>query len=353
MNIVIDEKIPYLKDVFTRMGHSVVSMPGDAIDKSSLLDAGALFVRTRTKCNAELLDGTSVRFIGSATIGYDHIDADYCHLAGIEWVSAPGCNADAVLQYVQSAIYAWALKNGVLLQTLVIGIVGVGQIGSRVSNWARSLGMKVLLNDPIRSSKGESGFVSLDDIATECNVITLHPTLSYTGDFPSFHLVDSVFLAKLQKCGLLINASRGPVVDNAALLSFIEKKEDMDIVLDVWENEPYINLSLLEKAFVATPHIAGYSAKGKLNASKAMIDAFARFTGYKGDIPHISLPTPTVHVINAPSVATATLEIYSPLNDTARLKANPDKFEYLRNNYVLRHESSEFDIFINGKQFSM
>lgn len=350
MKIVIDEKIPYLEEVFTQMGHNVVVMPGDYIKDSSLHDVEALFVRTRTKCNAGLLKGTRVRIIGSATIGYDHIDADYCRLAGIEWVSAPGCNADAVLQYVQSAIYAWKSKVGVSLSSLSVGVVGVGQIGSRVAHWARSLGMNVLLNDPLRSSNGEPGFVSLDDIAENCDVITLHPTLSYTGDYPSFHLVDAFFLDKLRNCKLFINASRGPVVDNAALLSFVEKKGDMDIVLDVWENEPDINIALLERAFVATPHIAGYSAKGKLNASRAMVDALVRFTGYKGEIPSMRLPSPDVHIVNATSKAEAALTIYSPLDDTARLKSSPDMFEYLRNNYALRHEPSEFDIFVNGKR---
>ncbi len=344
MKIVIDEKIPYLADALRQMGHSVVALGGDAIANAHLIDAEALFVRTRTRCNASLLDGSAVRFIGTATIGYDHIDADYCREKGIEWTNAPGCNADAVLQYVQSTIYAWAQKSNCAIADAVIGIVGVGQIGSRVERWARSEGMKVLLNDPPRAARGETGFSSLDDIAAACDIITFHPTLSTEGRYPSYHLADERFFASLQHCRLLINASRGPVVDNEALCKALACGSVSAAAVDVWEGEPRLKLSLLQRAYVATPHIAGYSAEGKMNASRMMVEAFARYTNYKESLPLMQLPTPDDACINAASIPEALLSIYNPLVDTAALKSAPQNFETLRNNYNFRREPTAFKI---------
>ena len=349
MKIVMDEKIPYLQGALTQMGHTVTAMPGDAIDAVALEGAGALFVRTRTLCNAALLDGTDVRFIGTATIGYDHIDADYCRRAGIEWVSAPGCNADAVLQYVQSSIYSWLQDKKTDISALAIGIVGVGRIGSRVERWARSQGMTVLLNDPPRQAAGEQGLVSLDEIARVCDIVTFHPTLSLSGPFRSYHLLDSAFLAKINRRALLINASRGAVADNNALYDAVVGNSLLDVALDVWENEPKISQELLDRAFIATPHIAGYSAKGKLNASLMMLQAFAQYTSYKAELPHIELPPPANNNIEASTLADALLKIYSPLSDTAKLKSSPSMFEWLRNNYELRREPSEFIVRVDGK----
>lgn len=346
MKIVIDEKIPYLADALQQMGHSVAAYAGDAITSEHLADAEALFVRTRTLCGAQLLDGTAVRFIGTATIGYDHIDADYCRGCGIEWTNAPGCNADAVLQYVQSAIYAWACESGRSVEGAVIGIVGVGQIGSRVERWARGAGMRVLLNDPVREARGEQGFSSLGLIASECDIITFHPTLSRVGDHPSYHLADEAFFASLRRCALLINASRGPVVDNAALCAAIADGKVAAAVVDVWEGEPRLSIDLLQRAFIATPHIAGYSAEGKMNASRMMVEAFARYTNYSGPRPLMQLPAPVEPCVRAASMPEALLSIYNPLTDTLALKNAPQKFEALRNNYNLRREPAAFKITI-------
>ncbi len=344
MKIVIDEKIPYLADALQQMGHSVDAYAGDAITSEHLDRAEALFVRTRTLCGAQLLDGTAVRFIGTATIGYDHIDADYCSARGIEWTNAPGCNADAVLQYVQSAIYAWARESGCALDKLAIGIVGVGQIGSRVGRWACGEGMRVLLNDPVREAGGEQGFSSLEDVASECDIITFHPTLSRGGEHPSYHLADEAFFASLRRCPLLINASRGPVVDNEALCTAVADGKVSAAVVDVWEGEPRLSLDLLQRAFIATPHIAGYSAEGKMNASRMMVEAFARYTNYSGPLPLMQLPAPVEPCVRAASMPAALLSIYNPLDDTTALKNAPQKFETLRNNYNLRREPSAFKI---------
>lgn len=350
MRIVIDEKIPYLYQALLAMGNEVVCLPGAKITTNDIKDAEALFVRTRTKCDAELLNGTPVRFIGTATIGYDHIDAHYCATHGIEWASAAGCNAGAVLQYVQSVIYLWAVNKGISLDGLVLGVVGVGEIGSRVAEWARSVGMRVLLNDPPRKAKGEDGFVGLDKIASLCDIITFHPTLEKEGEFPSFHLAGGEFFESLDHCRLLINASRGPVVDNAALLWAINVGKVADAVLDVWENEPFIDMALLDKVYLATPHIAGYSAEGKMNASRMMLDAFVRFSGYEGLVPELMLQAPVVSDIVAPDECAAYLEIYDPSVDSVALKSRPYDFELLRNEYNLRREPEAYRINILNRE---
>jgi erythronate-4-phosphate dehydrogenase len=344
MKIVMDEKIPYLANALTQMGYNIVAKPGDEISAADVKDAEALFVRTRTFCNAQLLEGSAVRFIGTATIGYDHIDDAYCRSNGIYWTSAPACNAGGVLQYVQSAVHLWCKKKGRPLQELTIGVVGVGAIGSRIAAWAQSTGMRVLLNDPPREAAGETGFVSLQQIAAESDIITLHPTLTRDGAFPSYHLAGKEFFDSLQRIPLFINASRGPVTDNAALLSAYKNGKIADIVLDVWEGEPNINRELLDASFIATPHIAGYSAEGKMNATNIVLQKFAEFIEYKGKLPLATLPAPSQAVVEAASEGDAFLEIYNPMCDTEPLKNNPTAFEELRNNYKFRREPSAYKI---------
>lgn len=344
MKIVIDEKIPYLRDALSAMGHRVVALPGVAISNEDVKDATALFVRTRTICNASLLAGSAVRFIGTATIGYDHIDAEYCATNGIKWVNAAGCNADAVLQYVQAVVYTWAKERSVTIPGLCLGIVGVGEIGSRIARWAASEGMTLLLNDPPREATGEGGFVSLERIAAECDIITFHPALNRGGRYPSYHLAGDSFFAAMKRCRLFINASRGPVVDNEALLRAIDGNPALDAVLDVWEREPGIDISLLNKVYIATPHIAGYSAEGKMNATRMVLAAFCNHFACGHLMPQLALPAPQQPLVQAPSFAGAVLKIYNPHNDSAVLKREPQLFEDLRNNYNLRREVSAFDI---------
>ncbi len=344
MKIVMDEKIPYLCDALQQMGCEVVALPGMTIGRDDVADADALFVRTRTLCDKNLLAGSAVRFIGTATIGHDHINAEYCSSAGIKWCNAAGCNAYAVLQYVQAVVYAWAKDNGRSLAGLSLGVVGVGEIGSKVANWAQTEGMAVYRNDPPKAAAGENALVPLSELAAQCDIITFHPTLNVGGAFPSYHLADEGFFGALERCSLLINASRGPVVDNAALLRYLEQHEGMSVVLDVWEGEPAISLPLLNKVYIATPHIAGYSAEGKMNATRMVLERFSAFAGYTGAVPELQLPPPVNRVVQASSFSEATLGIYSPFADSDRLKANPEKFEDFRNNYTLRRETSAYDI---------
>lgn len=344
MKVVIDEKIPYLRDALTAMGVDVVALPGAAIGADDLADVGALFVRTRTHCNEALLAGSAVRFIGTATIGYDHIDVDYCRNNGIVWTNAAGCNAGAVLQYVQSVIYSWSRDNDSPVSGLTLGVVGLGEIGSRVAAWARGVGMTVLANDPPKADAGMSGLVSLEEVTERCDIITFHPTLNVTGRYNSYHLADKGFFDSLRHCRLLINASRGPVVDNVALLAAMESGVVGCAAVDVWENEPDINISLLNKAYIATPHIAGYSVEGKMNATSIVLREFARHIGYVGELPRLQLAAPEQPQVKAASECDALLAIYSPLDDTTMLKNSPSDFESLRNNYRLRREPSAYCI---------
>lgn len=344
MKVVIDEKIPYLHEALTAMGMNVVALPGDVIKNNDLTDAGALFVRTRTVCDEALLSNTAVRFIGTATIGYDHIDVGYCRENDIVWTNAAGCNAGAVLQYVQSVIYSWSRDYGTPLKGLVLGVVGLGEIGGRVAAWAKNAGMKVLANDPPKADAGVCGLVSLQEIAEQCDIITFHPTLNIAGKYKSFHLGDEGFFASLQHCKLLVNASRGPVVDNVALLGAIKSGVVECAVVDVWEGEPMINLELLSKVYIATPHIAGYSLEGKINATSIVLAEFARYINYEGEMPKFSLQAPEQPYVEAVSEGEALLAIYEPLKDAAILKSFPGDFENLRNNYALRREPSAFKI---------
>ena len=277
MKVIIDHKIPYIKEAISRIADEVVFLPGNAFTKEEVKDADALIVRTRTTCNRELLEGSQVKFIATATIGYDHIDTEYCREAGITWTNCPGCNAGSVEQYVHSVLLLLKREKGLDLEKSTIGIVGVGHVGSRVKRMAEGLGMNVLLNDPPRAEQGESGFVDLETIARECDVITFHTPLSRERRYATFHLVNHEFLVSLKRTPYIINSSRGEVVDTDALLVALAAGKVRDVVIDTWENEPDINHELLDVAFLATPHIAGYSADGKANATRMSLEALCKF----------------------------------------------------------------------------
>lgn len=343
MVVVIDEKIPYIIGVLSTLADEVRALPGDKITRDVVKDADALIVRTRTKCNKALLEGTNVKFIATATIGYDHIDTQYCAENGITWTNAPGCNANSVAEYIESALLLLEEKHHLQLSELTIGIIGVGNVGSKVHQIADKYHIKVLLNDPPRAeAEGKEGFSSLDEIAEKADIITFHTPLARGGKHPTFHLADEHFLSKLKKRPILFNTSRGEVVDTKALLKAIDKKELLDVVIDVWENEPDIDLTLLDKAFIATPHIAGYSADGKGNATRMSLESICRFFKIDANF-QIAIPSPqtppelfSVDYHGIPLVA------YNPTTDSTLLKAHPEKFEWFRNNYPLRRETKMY-----------
>ena len=336
MNIVIESHVPYIAGVlepWAKVTYAPVITPELA------RYAQALIVRTRTRCDSRLLEGSEVRWIGTATIGTDHIDLDYCHNHGIEVVNAPGCNAPAVAQWVMATIGQWmALKaQNTTPQELTIGVVGVGHVGSIVSRWARQLGFNVLECDPPRArNEGEGNFVDIATIARHSDIITFHTPLNLNGEDCTYHLCDSVLLAQADNAKLIINAARGAVCDSKALLDW-----HGDIALDCWENEPNLNRSLLEKAFVATPHIAGYSLQGKQRGTAMIIEALNHRHGWNATAPHPTLPAQGVDNITMKAI----LDSYQPLDDIAMLKNAlhneqdiAHTFETLRNNYHLRNE---------------
>ena len=340
MKIVIDDKIPYIREAAALVADEVVYIAGTEFTPEIIHDADALIVRTRTRCDKKLLEGSKVKFIATATIGFDHIDYDYCKEAGICWANAPGSNSSSVAQYIQSALLMWKKTRHTDLNKLTLGIVGVGNVGKKIAEIAHRLGMEVLLNDPPRAEKeGASDFVSLQEIAEKSDVITFHVPLYIGGRFNTHHLADRSFFAMLCKQPTIINTSRGEVIDTDELLNAMNSNIVSDVIIDVWENEPQINRLLLDKAFISTPHIAGYSADGKANATRMSLDSICDFF-HLNKAYQISLPAPAAQVQHYESKEEEILNSYNPSQDSDRLKEHPELFEYFRGNYPIRREIS-------------
>ncbi len=314
MRIIIDNQIPFLGGVFPS-SFEVSCLPFDEITRESVREADALFIRTRTRCDGELLEGSKVRFIATATIGYDHIDRQYCEANGIVWVSCPGCNSQAVCDYVEEAI---RYCKPMLGSCSSIGVVGVGHVGQKVSAMARRMGLEVVENDPPRGIWGD---------VSGCDIITYHTPLTYDDGrerYYSYHLCDSTFLSRLRSDALIINAARGGVVDEEALLSSGRK-----CVIDCWEGEPCVREELVksENTLLASFHIAGYSLEGKRNASQMCLDAFCR----QYDMKPIQLP-----LIGETGIERGDSERGWIARVSERLKSSPLDFERFRKEYVLR-----------------
>ncbi len=332
MRIVIDSHIPHIQGLIEPYASVEYLEPGD-ITREAVKEADALIVRTRTRCNADLLDGSRVRFIGSATIGTDHIDLDYCASHDITVRNAPGCNAPAVAQWVFCAINAWMRQRSIAsADGLTLGIVGVGHIGSIVARWATQLGFTVLLNDPPRENSDGSFdviFSPLTELQQRCDIITFHTPITRDGQWPTWHLCDQTFLDGLTRCRLILDAARGPIADNEALLHW-----HGDVGLDCWENEPDISPALLDKAIVATPHIAGYSREGKQRGTAMMLAALNEFYGWDIPVPTIANPATGAAHVTLDGIAAS----YDIMADTTTLKASPHTFESQRNHYPHRPE---------------
>ncbi|MBO4630759.1 MAG: 4-phosphoerythronate dehydrogenase, partial [Lentisphaeria bacterium] len=334
-------------------------LPGGKITRADLLNADALLTRTRTQCGAELLDGTAVKFIASATIGYDHIDTRYCESNGIYWTNAPGCNSESVAQYLTSLLLNLAHRRGQTLKGKTIGVIGVGNVGSKVARNASALGMKVLLNDPPRARReGSANFSELEEIKQEADFITFHVPLNREGEDATFHAADKTFFNSLRKKPFFINSSRGEVCDNAALKQTLREGGLQGAALDVWENEPVIDLELMNLLDFATPHIAGYSADGKSNGTAMSILSLVRFFGLEKRFNRSALqspPLPQLREIDLrPYVQAGETETdllyravtasYDIVSDDLHLREKPDEFEKLRGNYPLRREFDSFTI---------
>ena len=327
MKAVIDKYIPFLAEALRGQGVEVVELVPEEITREAVADAEALFVRTRTRVDSALLQGSRVQFVATATIGTDHLDIPYMEQEGIGWASAPGCNAQAVCDYVEECLRTERLPlaerplrcpTATLSDRLTLGLVGCGHVGSKVKAMAERRGMRVLVSDPPKGLH-----TPLEQIAAEADVITFHTPLTRTGAYPTYHLCNAEFLGHCRPGTLIINAARGGVVDEEALL-----QSGLPCAIDTWEGEPDINRDLLRHAWLASYHIAGYSLEGKINASQQVLDAFCRFFQRKACI--IDKKAVTLHAHSGDNAPGWLRRI------TEQLKAQPEAFEQLRKAYPLR-----------------
>ncbi|WP_332820485.1 4-phosphoerythronate dehydrogenase PdxB [Pseudomonas sp.] len=363
MQIVADENIPLLDEFFAGFGE-IRRLPGRAIDAAAVADAELLLVRSVTRVDRALLDGSAVRFVGTCTIGTDHLDLDYFARAGIGWASAPGCNARGVVDYVLGSLLLLAEQQGVELATRTYGVVGAGEVGGRLVDVLRGLGWRVLVCDPPRQLAEGGDFVSLEQVLAECDVLSLHTPLERAGAQPTHHLFDARRLARLKPGAWLINASRGAVVDNSALRELLERRADLQVVLDVWEGEPQVDVALAGLCRLATPHIAGYSLDGKLRGTAQIYSAVC---AHLGCTPTVSLdelmPAPWLTELSleaaadpAWALATVCRAVYDPRRDDADFRrslrgdtANQRAaFDALRKHYPMRREIDGLSVQLQG-----
>ncbi|MHB9055566.1 MAG: 4-phosphoerythronate dehydrogenase PdxB [Paludibacteraceae bacterium] len=343
MKIIIDKNIPYIQGALEAVA-DIEYLTYREMNPDTVRDADALIIRTRTKCNQSLLEGSRVKFIATATIGYDHIDTGYCAENGIVWKNAPGCNSLSVAQYLASVLCLLSKERNCDLNTKTIGIVGVGNVGTKIEKLAKAFGMKVLLNDPPRARlEGNENFVTLNEIALKADIITFHPLLNKEGIDKTYHLADEIFFRSLKRKPIIINASRGEVVKAEALRRALKDGFVSEVVLDCWENEPTIDLELLHDTFISTPHIAGYSADGKANATTQSVQSVSKFfrLGLDNWQP-AELPKGFDIDLRNESIADFFLKTYDITADSSLLKSSPETFERQRSNYPVRREPKAY-----------
>ncbi|MHA6138354.1 4-phosphoerythronate dehydrogenase PdxB [Pseudomonas mohnii] len=363
MLIVADENIPLLDAFFASFGE-IRRVSGRSIDRATVEQADVLLVRSVTNVNRALLEGSKVRFVGTCTIGTDHLDLDYFQKAGITWSSAPGCNARGVVDYVLGSLLTLAEIEGVDLTQRTYGVVGAGEVGARLIKVLQGLGWKVLVCDPPRQAAEGGDYVSLEQIIEQCDVISLHTPLTKQGAHSTWHLFDQKHLNRLKSGTWLINASRGPVVDNSALRQVLLQREDLQAVLDVWEGEPEVDVALAELCVLATPHIAGYSLDGKQRGTAQIYQAYCSFLGQSAEVSLSDLlPAPwlsqaTLSAESDPAWALAMLcrGVYDPRRDDADFRRSlvgsvseqRAAFDALRKNYPSRREIDGLKVRIEG-----
>ncbi|MDR5897880.1 4-phosphoerythronate dehydrogenase PdxB [Halomonas vilamensis] len=362
MKLVVDANIPAADACFGGFGE-VIKRPGREISAEHLRDADALITRSVTPVNASLLAESAVRFVGTCTIGIDHVDTHYLAEHDIAFASAPGCNAEAVVDYVLASLLTLAERQGWRLLDRCVGIVGVGNVGSRLQARLQTLGLDVLACDPPRAEReGESGFTSLETLIERCDVLCLHTPLVSTGPHATQHLLDAERINELAPGTVVLNAGRGDCIDGLALRSRLAGQNDLTAVLDVWENEPAIDAALHDLATLATPHIAGYSLDGKLRGSLMIHQALA---AHVNETSELSLNA----ICPSPALASMTLQQALPSEDALRLCARAvydvrrdherltreayalgvaKGFDACRVNYPLRREFSTLSVRLKG-----
>jgi erythronate-4-phosphate dehydrogenase len=356
MNIIVDENIAYAKKAFSEYG-DVHLVDGRKITNSQLKNVDALIVRSITNVNSAQLDGTKVKFVGTATIGSDHIDLNYLEKNNITFADAKGCNADSVAEYVFTALLKIAADENIRLNKKSIGVVGIGNIGSRVVRIAEALGMLVLQNDPPLERKGNGKkYVSLDEIL-QADIITMHVPLNKGGRDNTVHLLNKDNLNQIRDGAIIVNTSRGVVIDNDALYNITQSKKLYNI-LDVWENEPGVNIDLLNIAKIGTAHIAGYSLEGKVNGTGMIYYALCNFAGippsWKPELPKVGNKEFVLDDSKNDELKLYNLlrAIYKVEGDDRRMRnmikmkrgERRNYFDLLRKEYPIRREFSNFTV---------
>jgi len=354
MKIVADKDIYRVEETFSSAGELVL-LPGRVINSSHVVNADALIVRTTTQVNNSLFENSTLQFVGSATSGHDHIDENALQECGIHYCHAPGSNANAVVDYVFTALAWIGLKKQTDFRNLTIGIIGAGNVGSRLALKASALGMKVSVYDPLLENSHTLAmfFTTLEEVLRQ-DIVTLHAPLTMTGSFPTYHMLDANRLDNLKQGAVLINAARGAIIDNQALDHLLSSRTDLTVVLDVWEGEPYIHKKLAQKASIATPHIAGYSLKGKVSATEMVYNSFCNV--FALDPEPINSMQQLIHLVPPESTDDVSiiygllLQAYpiqvDELKDDIKTdnKEAAESFEWKRNNYQFRRELSEFEV---------
>ncbi len=352
MKIIADQNMPLVEELFAEFG-DIELLPGREICAADLLGADLLLVRSVTQVNQQLLADSNVKFVGSATIGTDHVDRDYLHAAGIEFAHAPGCNAEAVVQYDLSAICRlmpdWQAKT--------IGIVGCGNVGSRLYKRLLALGVNCVVYDPFLDVDSVPDLVDFDTLIGS-DIICLHTPLTSDGEYPTYHLFDAEVLARLKPDCLLINAGRGAVIDNKALYAAFKEGLSAQVVLDVWEPEPLVDVNLMPFVAIGTPHIAGYSLEGKIKGTHMVFEAFKQWAGMTSGTDYTAAPEEGRHLLAADDLNQGIVACYDVSQDSRRMadamqnlepgsSAIAKAFDQLRRDYPVRREFSHYQLSAN------
>lgn len=357
MHIIADENIPLVQEFFSELG-SIETLPGRSMTRDQIQKADVLLVRSITPVNQALLEGTQVRFVATATIGCDHIDQEYLAANNIGFANAPGCNANSVVEYVLSVLSLLSDQEDFILKDKTVGIIGAGNVGSRLQERLEAIGIQVLVNDPPRAeAEGEEGFTDLDELLERSDIISLHTPLIKQGSHPTLHLLNESRINRLKPGTLLINSGRGAAVDTQALKARLQAKDDLCVVLDVWESEPEIDHELLELVEIGTPHIAGYSLDGKLGGTEMVYQAVCQHFGLptRKKLGQL-IPEPPLRKLSFSAQAhrwhstlTAIRACYDVRNDDMAMRrafakaarrgqSQGEAFDALRRNYPVRRE---------------
>lgn len=355
MKIICTTSIPFAQEAFSPLGELQVLDPHQ-ITPATLTDADILITRSTLKINAALLEGSKIKFVGTCTIGHDHVDTGYLEKSGITWTAAPGCNANSVAEYLTAALLCLAKRHGLQLRDKIIGIIGVGNVGSLVLKKAKALGMHALLNDPpLYEQTGDSAYRPLDEVLTKSDIVTLHVPLTKTGAYPTFHLAGHDFFGRIKPGCIFFNSARGTVLDSEAFLKARAAGIVAHAVIDCWEGEPAFRLDVMAAADLATPHIAGYSFEGRVMGTVHVYRKLCKFLGIEPKLSLDSLlPPPLVPeiyldvsgLLDEEALANIVSKIYDVSVDDGRLReiASADSgtrgrnFELLRKNYPVRRE---------------